>query len=102
MRKDLKYDVLVDCMLQMPQGMMGYREQTVVFRKGNINHMARIITYVDIKKGKRPKFVSLLTNDFDMLPFIILLIEFVLPYNLLFQTNIDIRGFVRLNEILST
>ena len=25
MRKDLKYDVLVDCMLQMPQGMMGYR-----------------------------------------------------------------------------
>ena len=64
--------------------------------------MARIITYVDIKKGKRPKFVSLLTNDFDMLPFIILLIEFVLPYNLLFQTNIDIRGFVRLNEILST
>ena len=74
----------------------------MVFRKGNINHMARIITYVDIKKGKRPKFVSLLTNDFDMLPFIILLIEFVLPYNLLFQTNIDIRGFVRLNEILST
>ena len=73
-----------------------------MFRKGNINHMARIITYVDIKKGKRPKFVSLLTNDFDMLPFIILLIEFVLPYNLLFQTNIDIRGFVRLNEILST
>ena len=34
--------------------------------------------------------------------FIILLIEFVFPYNLLFQTNIDIRGFVRLNEILST
>ncbi len=58
MRKDLKYDVLVDCMLQMPQGLMGYREQTVAFRKGNINHMARIITYVDIKKGKRPKFVS--------------------------------------------
>ena len=25
MRKDLKYDVLVDCMLQMPQGLMGYR-----------------------------------------------------------------------------
>ena len=68
MRKDLKYDVLVDCMLQMPQGLMGYREQTVAFRKGNINHMARIITYVDIKKGKRPKFVSLLTNDFDMPP----------------------------------
>ena len=28
--------------------------------------MARIITYVDIKKGKQPKLVSLLTNDFDM------------------------------------
>ena len=68
MRKDLKYDVFVDCMLQMPQGLMGYREQTVAFRKGNINHMARIITYVDIQKGKRPKFVSLLTNDFDMPP----------------------------------
>ena len=26
----------------------------------------RIITYVDIKKGKMPKLVSLLTNDFDM------------------------------------
>ena len=24
------------------------------------------ITYVDIKKGKTPKLVSLLTNDFDM------------------------------------
>lgn len=66
MRKDLKYDVLADCIHQMPQGLMGYHEQTVVFRKGDINHMARIITYVDIKKGKRPKFVSLLTNDFDM------------------------------------
>ena len=32
MRKDLKYDVLVDYMLQMPQGLMGYRELTVVFR----------------------------------------------------------------------
>ena len=57
MRKDLKYDVLVDCMLQMPQGLMGYHDQTVVFRKGNINHMVRIITYVDIKKGKPPKLV---------------------------------------------
>ena len=45
---------------------MEYREQVVVFRKGEINHMARIITYVDIKKGKQPKLVSLLTNDFDM------------------------------------
>ena len=45
---------------------MEYREQVVVFRKDGINHIARIITYVDIKKGKRPKLISLLTNDFDM------------------------------------
>lgn len=35
-------------------------------KKGGINHIARIITYVDIKKGKKPKLISLLTNDFDM------------------------------------
>ena len=49
-----------------PQGLMEYREQVVVFRKDGINHIARIITYVDIKKGKKPKLISLLTNDFDM------------------------------------
>ena len=38
----------------------------MVFRKDGINHIARIVTYVDIKKGKEPKLVSLLTNDFDM------------------------------------
>ena len=66
MKKSLKYDVLVDCMDQNPDGLMEYREQVVVFRKDNINHIARIITYVDMKKGKAPKLVSLLTNDFDM------------------------------------
>ena len=66
MKKNLNYEVLVDCMHQNPQGVMEYREQVVVFRKDDINHIARIITYVDIKKGKRPKLISLLTNDFDM------------------------------------
>lgn len=66
MKKSLKYEILVDCMEQNTKGEMEYREQVVVFRKGNINHIARIITYVDIKKGKQPKLVSLLTNDFDM------------------------------------
>ena len=66
MKKNLNYEVLVDCMHQNPQGLMEYREQVVVFRKGDINHIARIITYVDIKKGKQPKLISLLTNDFDM------------------------------------
>ncbi len=66
MKKNLCYEILVDCMHQNPQGLMEYREQVVVFRKDGINHIARIITYVDIKKGKKPKLISLLTNDFDM------------------------------------
>lgn len=66
MKKNLNYEALVDCMHQNPHGLMEYREQVVVFRKDDINHIARIITYVDIKKGKNPKLVSLLTNDFDM------------------------------------
>ena len=66
MKKKLSYEVLVDCMYQNPQGLMEYREQVVVFRKDGINHIARIITYVDVKKGKKPKLISLLTNDFDM------------------------------------
>ena len=66
MKKNLNCEVLVDCMHQNFQGLMEYREQVVVFRKGNINHIARIITYVDIRKGKQPRPVSLLTNDFDM------------------------------------
>ena len=66
MKKNLNYEVLVDCMHQNPRGFMEYREQVVVCRKDDINHIARIITYVDIKKGKQPKLISLLTNDFDM------------------------------------
>ena len=66
MKKGLKYDVLVDCMDMNPDDLMEYREQVVVFRKDGINHIARIITYVDVKKGKAPKLVSLLNNDFDM------------------------------------
>ena len=66
MKKSLKYEVLVDCMHQNPQGLMEYREQVVVFRKDSINHLARIITYIDIKKDRSAKLISLLTNDFDM------------------------------------
>lgn len=50
------------------KGKIEYREQVVVFRKGDINHIARIITYVDHKNGKQPKLVTLLINDFDMRP----------------------------------
>ena len=66
MKKNLNYEVLLDCMEQNIDGKMQYREQIVVFRKEKINHIARIVTYVDIKKGKQPKLISLLTNDFDM------------------------------------
>ena len=66
MKKNLTYETLVDCMDMNADGKMEYREQVVVFRKGGISHIARIITYVDIKKGKQPKLISLLTNDFDM------------------------------------
>ena len=53
MKKNLSYEVLVDYMYQNPQGMMEFREQVVVFRKDGINHIARIITYVDFKKGSK-------------------------------------------------
>ncbi|MCR5065731.1 MAG: IS4 family transposase, partial [Bacteroidales bacterium] len=66
MKKNLVYEVLVDCMDMLPSGGMQYREQVVVFRKDEISHLARIVTYVDIKKGKHPKLIQLLTNDFDM------------------------------------
>ena len=65
MKKNLVYQTKRDIMYQNEYGQMQYREQIVVFRKDAIAHMARIITYVDIKKGKA-KLVSLLTNDFDM------------------------------------
>ena len=65
MKKNLAYQTKRDIMYQNEHGQMQYREQIVVFRKDAIAHMARIITYVDIKKGKA-RLVSLLTNDFDM------------------------------------
>lgn len=48
-KKNLKYKVLEDCMDMNPNGLMEYREQVVVFRKDDVNHIARIITYVDIR-----------------------------------------------------
>ena len=65
LKKSLVYETKLDMMYQTEQGQMQYRERIVVFRKGEISHIARIVTYVDIKKGKA-KLISLLTNDFDM------------------------------------
>ena len=65
LKKSLAYETKMDLMYQNEQGHMQYREQIVVFRKGEVSHIAQIITYVDRKKGKA-KLTSLLTNDFDM------------------------------------
>ena len=68
MKKSLNYELLIDFMEMTPEGKMEYREQVVVFRKGETRHVARIVTYVDFKKGKQPRLISLLTNDFGMRP----------------------------------
>lgn len=70
MKKNLRYSVSEDKIYVNEDGLMVFRTQLVTFTKKekgkeNINHRARIITYVDIKKTKC-KFVSLLTNDMEM------------------------------------
>lgn len=70
MKKNLVYEVLSDMMYMSPCGLMEYRVQGVEFKKHikdgeNIRHKARIVTYVDLTK-KKPKVISLLTNDMDM------------------------------------
>lgn len=72
MKKKLVYETLSDTMYMTKDGLMELRVQIVEFTKrtkevGEIKHKARIITYVDIKK-KKPKLISLLTNDMDMSP----------------------------------
>lgn len=68
MKKNLSYELLFDFMEMTPDAKMKYREQVVVFQKGETRHIARIVTFVDLKKEKQPKLISLLTNDFDMHP----------------------------------
>ena len=68
--KNLVYNTLSDTMYMDPNGLMQERVQIVEFAKhikgtGEIKHKARIITYVDLKK-KKPKLISLLTNDMNM------------------------------------
>ena len=58
MKKNLKYNIIEDCMYQNDKGFMEVRIQNVTFSKmlkdGTILiHHARIITYVDFKKHKR-------------------------------------------------
>ena len=70
MKKNLTFVTINDVMYIHPDGLMEYRVRHVIFRKhvkdgDDIAHHARIVTYVDIKKGKA-KLVSLLTNDMEM------------------------------------
>ena len=70
MKKNLVYDTESNTMYMNRDGLMEYCVQHVIFRKhvkdgDDIVHHARIITYVDVKKGKA-RLVSLLTNDMDM------------------------------------
>lgn len=68
--KNLKYNIIEDCVYQNDKGFMKVRIQNVTFSKmlkdGTILiYHARIITYVYIKKHK---LVSLLTNDMESDP----------------------------------
>lgn len=71
MKKSLVYQTTEDAAYMTPDGLMEYRVRHVTFTKkvkdgDDIIHKARIVTYVDIKKNKSAKLVSLLTNDMDM------------------------------------
>ena len=66
MKKNLNSSTLNDTMFQNEGGLMVYRVREVVFTKRvkdgeDINHHARIITYVDIKKT-RVRLISLFTR----------------------------------------
>lgn len=70
MKKSLKFSIQEDVMWQNTDGLMEVQVQHVTFTKEKkdgetINHHARIITYVDVKKRK---LIRLLTNDMDSDP----------------------------------
>ncbi len=74
MKKNLSYEPLSETIDTLPDGLMERRVQVVEFQKDikdgegikHIRHKARIVTYVDPKKKKKDKVISLLTNDMDM------------------------------------
>ncbi len=72
LNRNLVYDTTEDVAYMTPDGLLEYRVRHVTFtKKGNdgadIVHKARIVTYVDIKKNKPAKLISLLTNDMEMM-----------------------------------
>ncbi len=50
MKKNLTYETPFDFMKMTTEGKMEYREQVVVFRKRETRHIARTVTYLDIKR----------------------------------------------------
>ncbi len=74
MKKNLSYEPLSETIYTLPDGLTERRVQVVEFQKDikdgegikHIRHKARIVTYVDPKKKKKDKVISLLTNDMDM------------------------------------
>ena len=70
MKKNLTYLLWNDTIWQNGNGKMQYRIKWATFYKpikggGLIRHHARIISYIDVKKGK---VIDLLTNDMDAEP----------------------------------
>ena len=69
MKKNLAYEVLEEHEL-LDDGKYRKRTvKTVLFRKGDVSHKARIVTYTETKKSKRgvkEQTVSLLTNSIDL------------------------------------
>lgn len=64
MKKSLTYEVLgCELFVSTPDGLVEARIRTVLFRKGEVCHKARLITYWE--KGKK-KEITLITNDFGM------------------------------------
>lgn len=72
MKKSLVYQTTEDVAYMTPDGLMEYGVKHVSFTKkvsggDDIVHNARIVTYIDAKKNKTAKLVSLLTNDITFL-----------------------------------
>ena len=71
MKKNLRYRLLSDTMVQAPEGLMELRLQEVIFSKTQsdgtvLQHKARLITYPE---DKRSKLTTLLTNDLETDPY---------------------------------
>ena len=62
MKKNLKYRVLSSVTHISPEGLAVYRDERILFEKGELKHESRMVTFWEKKK----KPVQLLTNNFEM------------------------------------